>query len=144
MSLTHFPLPRRGRVGDGGARPLGLASSLAWNPHTNPSPTGRGAIGSSHRSLVLAGNQSNSKTLGLNKQALVGSEYFCVDHSSGNQQVRIDVSDSGASKFRPFDECCDFGGIGDRRMVQKLELPSDIVVTRETTEQKLSVHERVQ
>ena len=35
-------LPRRGRAGDGGAKPSGHASAPPWNPHPNPSPTGRG------------------------------------------------------------------------------------------------------
>ena len=48
---THFPLPRRGRAGDGGAR-RSRASARAANPDPNPSPPGRGFKGSGHSALV--------------------------------------------------------------------------------------------
>ncbi len=37
------PLPGGEGVGGGGARPIGLASTVASNPHPNPSPPGRGS-----------------------------------------------------------------------------------------------------
>ena len=49
---THFPLPRRGRAGDGGAR-RSRVSTLASNPHPNPSPPGKGSMGSQRRAFIL-------------------------------------------------------------------------------------------
>ena len=52
MTQTPFPLPQRGRVGDGGAR-RSRASTLASNPHPNPSPPGKGFKGADRRALLL-------------------------------------------------------------------------------------------
>ena len=49
---TPFPLPQRGRVGDGAAR-RSRASTQAANPHPNPSPPGKGFIALRHKALAL-------------------------------------------------------------------------------------------